>query len=174
MGSDFFKQTPLLRQGFAVRAQIQQELWLPAVTLYIHAKQRSILGKENFLIKMEEKAENKDSKPVLSKANKVFILTLAIIFFAFSIFNVYLEIRRQFMCNRMATQIGIMNLQTVQNPSLDINDYILRKEAFENVCLERTGIGSYFWVFASFWFLGYAITLFGKHAEKGQTADKKI
>ncbi len=116
---------------------------------------------------MDEKAENKNDKPVLSKANKILILTLAIFFLAFSIFNVYSEIRKQFMCSQMA-------LFNAQVPPSDIDSYILRKEAFENVCLERTGLGSYFWAFASFWFLGYAITLFAKHTEKVQVADKKI
>ena len=115
---------------------------------------------------MDKKTENKKDKPVLSKTNKVIILVLAITFFVFSIFNVYLEIRRQFMCSQMT-------LLNAQVPPSDIDSYILRKEAFENVCLERTGLGSYFWAFASFWFLGYAITLFGKHPEKVQAVDQK-
>ena len=116
---------------------------------------------------MDEKAENKNDKPILSKTNKVIILVLAITFFAFSIFNVYLEIRRQFMCSQMT-------LLNAKIPPSDIDSYILRKEAFENVCLERTGIGSYFGAFASFWFLGYAITLFGKYPEKVQAKDNGI
>jgi len=78
------------------------------------------------------------------------------------------------MCSQMATQIAIMNLQTIQSPQPDIDSYILRKEAFENVCLERIGLGSYFWALASFWFLGYAITLFGRHPQKRQTSGQKI
>jgi len=111
-------------------------------------------------IHMNEKTENKNDKPVLSKTNKVIILVLAITFFIFSIFNVYLEIRRQLMCSQMATQIAKMNLQTIQSTQSDIDNYILRKEAFENACLERTGLGSYFLAFVSFVFLGYALNLF--------------
>lgn len=111
---------------------------------------------------MNEKAKIENEKPLFSKTNKIFILVLAIIFSALSVFNVYLEIRRQFMCNQMGRSIAIMNLQTVSSPQPDIDSYILRKETFENACLERTGFGSYLWAFASFWFLGYAITLFSK------------
>ena len=123
---------------------------------------------------MNEKTENKNDKPVLSKTNKVIILVLAITFFIFSIFNVYLEIRRQLMCSQMATQIAIMNLQTIQSPQPDIDSYILRKEAFENVCLERIGLGSYFWALASFWFLGYALTLSGNSKQEDITNPQKV
>ncbi len=116
---------------------------------------------------MDEKIENKNDKPALSKTNKIIILILAIFLFVFSIFNVYLEIRRQWMCSQMA-------LFNAQIPPSDIDSYILRKEAFENACLERTGFGIYLWAFASFWFLGWAITLFGKHPEKAQVAGTKI
>ena len=115
---------------------------------------------------MDGNAENKNEEPVLSNASKVFILVLAIVFSVVSVFNVYLEIRRLFMCNQMATQIAIMNLQTIQGPQPDIDSYILRKEAFENACLERTGLGSYFWAFISFGFLGWAISLFGKYSKQ--------
>lgn len=127
---------------------------------------------------MDEKIENKNGKPVLSKAKLVFIFIIAVIPLALSMFNIYLEIRRQFICNRMATKISTMSLQTVQNPTFDINDYILQKEVFENTCLERTGLRSYFWAFVSFWFLfwfpSWAITFFGKHPEKAQAAGTKI
>lgn len=57
----------------------------------------------------------------------------------------------------MCSQMILFNAQI---PPSDINSYILREEAFENVCLERTGLGSYFWALVSFGFLGYAINLF--------------
>ena len=63
----------------------------------------------------------------------------------------------------MCGQMALFNAQVL--PS-DVNSYILRKEAFENACLERTGLGSYFWAFISFGFLGWAISLFGKHPEQ--------
>lgn len=117
---------------------------------------------------MDKKVENKNEKPILSKTHKILILIIAIVFSVFSVFNIYSEIRRQIMCS----QIAVFNAQV---PPSDIDSYILRKEAFENVCLERTGIGSYFWAIVSFWFLGYAITLFGKHPEPiGENTKQKI
>lgn len=115
---------------------------------------------------MNERIENKIAQPTPLKINKIFLLILAVLFFVFSVSNVYLETRKQFMCNKMASQIAVMNLQTISSSQPDIDNFILRKEAFENICLNRTGIGSYLGVLASLWFFGYAITLFADTPKK--------
>ncbi|MEK7599265.1 MAG: hypothetical protein AAB474_02345 [Patescibacteria group bacterium] len=131
---------------------------------------------------MNEKTESKNQKPSSPSTSKtlgrifIFALSLAILFLIASTFNLYSEFRRQWMCNQMSREITVKNFQAIQSSQFDINNYILQKEAFENACLKRTGFGSYFWFFASLWFLfwfpGYAVTLFGKYPESIKKGDK--
>ena len=116
---------------------------------------------------MNEKTKSENGKPILLKKDKVYLLIFAIFLSAVFTFNLYfnlnLEFRRQINRQIMCNQINIMNSQI---PPSDIESYLIRKISFEKACTEsteRTGWGSYFWVFASFSLLGYAINLFRKN-----------
>ncbi|MEX2054023.1 MAG: hypothetical protein WD883_00545 [Candidatus Colwellbacteria bacterium] len=95
---------------------------------------------------MDKKVENNNDKPILSKAGIILILIIAAVPLCVSIFNVYSDIHRQLICNEMAT----FNAQVAP---ADMYSYILRKEAFENICLERSPFGSYISLLVSLWFL---------------------
>ncbi len=102
--------------------------------------------------------ENKDKNlpPILSKATKISILIFAIVISTVSIFDLYLGYRQQIRQQTMCNEIAILNAQI---PPADINSYLIRKISFENVCMKKNGMGSYFWTLASIVFLGYAINL---------------
>jgi len=102
------------------------------------------------------------SIPKISLATKIFLLIIAIIFSANSIFGLYSQLYSQYKRSLLCSQ---MVQSTIKNPTYyaNIDNYISYKIIFENLCMEtgmETGINDIFWLIASFIFLGYSISLF--------------